>query len=249
MKRKLIYVLLLMVWSGSLLGQTRQLTGKVTDANDGKTLPGVTVLVKGTTIGTSTDANGEFALTLRGAGTALEFSSIGYRKKEVALTAANRYDVTLDPDVLGLDEVVVTALGISREKKTLGYAVQDVSSSDLVEAKDNNIVNTLSGKIAGVQVTSGGSTIGSSSRIVIRGNASFGSNEPLFVIDGTPIFNNTTRLDGAGGIDWGNTAADIDPNNIESMTVLKGANAAALYGSRATIWWPCCRKVRRRWPP
>ncbi len=234
MKRKLIYVLLLMLWSGSLLGQSRQLTGKVTDANDGKTLPVVTVMVKGTTIGTSTDANGEFALTLRGAGTALEFSSIGYRKKEVPITGANRYDVTLDPDVLGLDEVVVTALGISREKKTLGYAVQDVSSSDLVEAKDNNIVNTLSGKIAGVQVTSGGSTIGSSSRIVIRGNASFGSNEPLFVIDGTPIFNNTTNQDGGGGIDWGNTAADIDPNNIESMTVLKGANAAALYGSRAT---------------
>ncbi len=101
-------------------------------------------------------------------------------------------------------------------------------------AKDNNIVNTLSGKIAGVQVTSGGSTVGASSRIIIRGNASFAGNEPLFVIDGTPIFNNTTNMGGGGGIDWGNTGADIDPNNIESMTVLKGANAAALYGSRAT---------------
>ncbi len=135
---------------------------------------------------------------------------------------------------MNIDEVIVTALGISREKKTLGYAVQDISSGQLTDARDNNIVNSLSGKIAGVQVTSGGSTVGASSRLVIRGNKSFSGNEPLFVIDGTPIFNNTTNLDGGGGIDWGNTAADIDPNNIETMTVLKGANAAALYGSRAT---------------
>jgi TonB-linked SusC/RagA family outer membrane protein len=234
MKQKLLFLLLAVFLTGTLFGQTRQLTGKVTSAADRQPIPAVTVLVKGTQNGTTTGGDGRFELTVRGQGGILVFSSIGFRKLEVPITSASTYDVSLEIDVLNIDEVVVTALGISREKKTLGYAVQDINAAQLIEAKDNNIVNTLSGKIAGVQVTSGGSTVGSSSRVVIRGNKSFSGNEPLFVIDGTPIFNNTTNLDGGGGIDWGNTAADIDPNNIESMTVLKGANAAALYGSRAT---------------
>jgi len=234
MKQKLLYVLLMSFFAGTLFGQTRQLTGTVTSAADKQTIPGVTVMVKGTQTGTTTGGEGRFVLSVKGQAGILVFSSVGYRKLEVPITSSNNYDVSLEIDVMNLDEVVVTALGISREKKTLGYAVQDVNSAELIEAKDNNIINTLSGKIAGVQVTSGGSTVGASSRIVIRGNKSFSGNEPLFVIDGTPIFNNTTNLDGGGGIDWGNTAADIDPNNIESLTVLKGANAAALYGSRAT---------------
>lgn len=234
MKQKLLFALLMMFVAGTLFGQTRQLTGTVTSADDKQPIPGATVLVKGTVTGTTTNSDGRFVLAVKPDAAILVFSSVGYRKSEVPITSATTYNVSLEVDVMNLEEVVVTALGISREKKTLGYAVQDVNSAQLTEAKDNNIINTLSGKIAGVQVTSGGSTVGASSRIIIRGNASFSGNEPLFVIDGTPIFNNTTNLDGGGGIDWGNTAADIDPNNIESLTVLKGANAAALYGSRAT---------------
>lgn len=234
MKPKLLFFLIALFCAGAVFGQVRQLTGVVTSAADNQPIPGVTVLVKGTQTGTTTGTDGRFVLEARVQGGSLIFSSIGFRKLEVPITAADTYAISMEVDVMNIDEVVVTALGISREKKTLGYAVQDVSQAQLTEAKDNNIVNSLSGKIAGVQVTSGGSTVGSSSRIVIRGNKSFAGNEPLFVIDGTPIFNNTTNLDGGGGIDWGNTASDIDPNNIESMTVLKGANAAALYGSRAT---------------
>jgi TonB-linked SusC/RagA family outer membrane protein len=234
MKQKLLFVLLAVFVAGSLFGQTRQITGTVTSKADKQPIPAVTVLVKGTQTGTTTGSDGVFSLSVRGATGVLSFSSVGYQKIDVPITSSNVYNVEMEVDVMNIDEVVVTALGISREKKTLGYAVQDINSAQLTEARDNNIVNALSGKIAGVQVTSGGSTVGASSRVVIRGNKSFAGNEPLFVIDGTPIFNNTTNLDGSGGIDWGNTASDLDPNNIESMTVLKGANAAALYGSRAT---------------
>ncbi|HDZ42169.1 MAG TPA: SusC/RagA family TonB-linked outer membrane protein, partial [Bacteroidetes bacterium] len=164
----------------------------------------------------------------------LVFSFVGYKTQEISISGKTIVNVTLEQETIGLSEVVVTALGITREKKTLGYAVQEVGSDELTRTHDNNIINTISGKIAGAQVTSGGSTIGSSSRIVIRGNASFSGNQPLFVVDGTPIDNTTTNLGGGGGVDWGNAAADLDPNNIESMTVLKGANAAALYGERAT---------------
>ena len=234
MKQKLLFLFLAVFVAGTVFGQTRQITGTVTSKADRQPIPGVNVLVKGTQTGTTTGANGAFTLSVSGTGGILTFSSIGFKKLEVPVTSSSVYNIELEVDVMNIDEVVVTALGISREKKTLGYAVQDINSAQLTEARDNNIVNALSGKIAGVQVTSGGSTVGASSRVVIRGNKSFSGNEPLFVIDGTPIFNNTTNLDGGGGIDWGNTASDIDPNNIESMTVLKGANAAALYGSRAT---------------
>ncbi len=234
MKQKLLFVFLTLFCAGALFGQTRQLTGTVTSKADKQPIPAVTVMVKGSQTGATTGDNGRFTLSVRGESGTLVFQSIGYRKLEIPITSSTTYNVEMEVDVMNIDEVVVTALGISREKKTLGYAVQDINTAQLTEAKDFNIVNSLSGKIAGVQVTSGGSTVGASSRVVIRGNKSFSGNEPLFVIDGTPIFNNTTNLDGGGGIDWGNTAADIDPNNIESMTVLKGANAAALYGSRAT---------------
>ncbi len=234
MKRTLALLFLLVGAITITFGQVRTLSGTVSSGEDGQTLPGVTVRIKGFSGGTTTGSNGMYSISFNRDEGVLVFSFIGLKTVEVPITSSNTYNVTMEPDVLGLDEVVVTALGISREKKTLGYAVQDISAKELSEAKDNNIINTLSGKIAGIQVTSGGSTVGASSRIVIRGNASFAGNEPLFVIDGTPVFNNTTNMGGSGGIDWGNTGADIDPNNIESMTILKGANAAALYGNRAT---------------
>lgn len=218
-----------------LYSQSRTLSGTVTSAEDGMPLPGVNVVVKGTTQGAITNPEGYYSISFDGSSGALLFSFIGMETKEVEVTASNNvYNVSLKASAIGLEDVIVTALGITREKKTLGYAIQDLSSEALNQAKDVNIVNSLSGKIAGIQVTSGGSTVGASSRIIIRGNSTFGNNQPLFIVDGTPIDNSASNLSGGGGIDWGNAASDIDPNNIESVSVLKGANASALYGSRAS---------------
>ena len=235
MKKILFLTLAFLVCILDVYSQGRTISGKVSSSEDGKSLPGVTVAIKGTTMGVISDLDGNYSISFKEPKGILVFSFIGMQPQEVEVNASsNKYDVTLEPTSVALSAFVVTALGVTREKKTLGYAVQEVSSSDLNQAKDANIVNSMSGKIAGVQVTSGGSAIGSSSRIIIRGNSSFSGNQPLFVVDGTPIDNATNNNGGDGGLDWGNTASDIDPNNIESMTVLKGANAAALYGSRAT---------------
>ncbi len=218
---------------GSDAYQGVTISGTVKDA-DGNPLVGVTIVVKGTNQGVITDINGQYTINVPSSQSILVFSFVGMESVEVPVGNKTQVDVVMKEGVSSIDEVVITALGVSRAKKTLGYAVQDLNSDEVTQARDNNIVNSLSGKIAGAQITSGGSTVGASSRIVIRGNASFAGNQPLFVVDGTPIDNTTTNLGGGGGVDWGNTAADLDPNDIESITVLKGANAAALYGNRAT---------------
>ncbi|WP_430932135.1 SusC/RagA family TonB-linked outer membrane protein [Saccharicrinis sp. 156] len=234
MKKQLFLICLLSIVMLSAYAQTRSISGTVTSGKTGEKLVAVTISVKGTSIGVITDTHGNFSLEVPENAKTLVASFLGMTTIEVPISSSDVYNFSMVPENIGLDEVIVTALGVTREKKTLGYAVQELSSDDLNQANDPNIVNSLSGKVAGVQVTSGGSTIGSSSRIVIRGNASFSGNQPLFVVDGTPIDNSSPNLRGNGGTDWGNTASDIDPNTIESMTVLKGANAAALYGSRAT---------------
>ena len=213
--------------------QNITVSGTVIDA-EGVPMPGVSISVKGTSMGVNTDINGKYTLKVPSKESILVFAFVGMKTQEITIGSQAVIDLTMESETKALGEVVVTALGITREKKTLGYAVQEITGDALTVAKDVNIVNSISGKIAGVQVTSGGSAVGASSRIVIRGNSSFTNNQPLFVVDGTPIFNTTTNLDGGGGLDWGNSASDIDPNNIETMTVLKGANASALYGSRAT---------------
>lgn len=234
MKKALLSLALSVLMVLNITAQTRTLTGTVVSSDVEEPLIGATVVLQGTTHGVVTNLDGRFEIPYDGDAENLLITYVGYLDVVVPITTSNVYTVTLELSTVGLDEVVVTALGVTREKKTLGFAVQDVDGAELNQTKDNNIVNSLSGKIAGVQVTSGGSTVGSSSRIVIRGNASFSGNEPLFVIDGTPLDNSTTDLGGAGGVDYGNAAADIDPNTVESVTVLKGANATALYGSRAT---------------
>ncbi len=234
MKKVLFFLVLIAAMILNVNAQDRTLAGTVISSEDGLPLIGATIVLQGTTVGVITDVNGKFQIAYDGSAESLLISYIGYEAMEIPITSSNVYDVSMNPSTIGLDEVVVTALGITREKKTLGYAVQNLSGDELNVAKDNNLINSMSGKIAGVQVTSGGSTVGASSRIVIRGNASFSQNQPLFVVDGTPITNATSNLGGAGGVDYGNTAADIDPNNIETMTILKGASATALYGSRAT---------------
>ncbi|WP_163323113.1 SusC/RagA family TonB-linked outer membrane protein [Draconibacterium mangrovi] len=218
--------------------QTKIVTGTVTSSEDNLPIPGVSVSVAGTTLGTVTDIDGVFNLKVPQDGKALVASFVGMKTQTVELGEGSDYTIVMEPDLVGIDEVVVTALGISREKKSLGYSAQQLTGDEVGAVKDANIVNSLAGKVAGVQVTGSSGTVGSSSRIVIRGvNSISGNNQPLFIIDGTPIdnsnFNSTNTQVGGGGTDWGNTAADINPEDIESMTVLKGANAAALYGSRA----------------
>jgi len=211
-------------------------TGTVT-ADDGATLPGVSVSVKGTSVGTVTDFNGKYSLNVPAGDQYIIFSFVGMTTQQLPATGSV-VNCTLASGDIGIDEVVVTALGISREKKSLGYSVQEVGSEDVLQVGQTNVLNSLSGKVSGVNITGSSGNMGGSSRILIRGASSAtGNNQPLFVIDGTPMdnsdFNSKETSRGAGGIDYGNMAQDINANDIASISVLKGANAAALYGSRA----------------
>lgn len=237
-KTTMLLICLLVIGIHLANAQKRTITGTVTSSDDGLALPGVSVSVKNTTIGTITNAMGQYNIEIPENAQALVFSYIGMKTKEVLIEATNTIDVALDPDVIGVGEVVVTALGISREKKALGYAVQEVNGDDIVETRDVNIVNSISGKVAGVKITGAQGNMGGSSRILIRGaNSVNRNNQPLFVVDGIPFdnsgFNTVDTQRGAGGYDYGNMAQDIDPNDIESISVLKGPTAAAIYGSRA----------------
>jgi TonB-linked SusC/RagA family outer membrane protein len=221
-----------------LHAQTVQITGKVTTADDGTPIPGVSVLVKGTTTGTTTDMDGNYSINVPDNAVPLVFSFVGLKTQEVAIAGRTNIDVVMEQDIVGLEEVVVTALGISREKKSLGYAVQDVKSEELNRTRSGNVINSLSGKVAGVNITSASGNLGGSSRITIRGVKSVaGNNQPLFVVDGVPMdntsFNTVDAQRGAGGYDYGSMASDINPDDVESVSVLKGPSASALYGSRA----------------
>ncbi len=233
MKKVALFFLYLLFVVSLSKGQTNEITGTVTSSNEGLGIPGVSVLVKGTTLGTITDIDGKYKLQVPSTAQILVFSFVGMEKLEIEINGQTIINATLQPNNISVDEVVVTALGISREKKALGYAVQEISGDDISKAKDPNIVNSLSGKVAGVQVTSSTGAIGGSSRITIRGNSSFTNNQPMFVVDGVPISNYSSEVDQWGGVDFGNGAADLASENVESITVLKGANAAALYGMNA----------------
>ncbi|MDT0688660.1 SusC/RagA family TonB-linked outer membrane protein [Salegentibacter sp. F188] len=237
MKTKLssILTLLLAFVVHISFAQERTISGTVTDEN-GLPLPGVNVLIQGTSTGVQTDFDGNYSITAT-QGDVLVFSFIGLETAEYAVTNVDEIDVVLAEDASQLDEVVVTALGIEREKKSLGYATQEVDGSEVSDVPTQNFVNSLSGKVAGLKVSSSG-TLGGSSNVVIRGSSSLtGNNQALFVIDGTPVSNaNNNSVDqqrGAGGYDYGNAASDINPNDIASINVLKGAAATALYGARA----------------
>ncbi len=233
MKKILLLIAVYAIGLNLVLAQTKEITGKVVSMDDGTSVPGASVSLKGTTLGTITDMDGMYRLKVPQEAKTLIFTFVGMKTQEVDINNQSTINVKLSSDNIAVDEVVVTALGITRAKKALGYASQEVSGEALSKAKDQNIVNSLSGKIAGVQVTSATSAVGGSSRISIRGNSSFGNNEPLFVVDGVPISNYSSSVAWRGGVDYGNGASDIDPSNIESITVLKGANAAALYGMLA----------------
>jgi TonB-linked SusC/RagA family outer membrane protein len=222
--------------------QERTVTGKVTATEDGTPLPGVNVVVKGTTAGTVTDSEGNYRLTVPGGGTTLIFSFIGLISQEIEIGERSNIDLTMQQDITQLGEVVVTAVGIEREKKALGYSVESVSGNKVQQVSEPDPLRALSGKVPGVSIIGSSGAPGSSTRINIRGNSSLlNNNQPLFVVDGVPYNNDLVTTAGVnsstGGLTTGGAfssrIADLDPNNIKSMTILKGAAAAALYGTRA----------------
>eukprot|EP01029_Cantina_marsupialis_P017187 TRINITY_DN385973_c0_g1_i1.p1 TRINITY_DN385973_c0_g1~~TRINITY_DN385973_c0_g1_i1.p1 ORF type:complete len:1084 (-),score=243.49 TRINITY_DN385973_c0_g1_i1:6369-9620(-) len=235
--KKMIGLFVCLIFMGLQIvnAQSKQITGTVTSAEDGLGMPGVSVVIKGTTIGASTDIDGKYSIEAQ-ASDVLMFSFVGMVTQEITVGEKSVIDVVMETESIGMDEVVVTALGVTREKKALGYAVQEVGSDDLNKVKQTDAISALSGKVSGVQVSTSSNFAGSK-RILIRGaNSIFGQNQPLIVLDGIPMdnsnFNSTSAQAGFGGVDYGNMLNDINPDDIESMSVLKGP-AAAIYGSRA----------------
>ncbi|MBK7409193.1 MAG: carboxypeptidase-like regulatory domain-containing protein [Saprospirales bacterium] len=225
--KKLSLVLGLVLFSiGAMLAQ-RTVTGSVTDQN-GEALIGASVLVKGTTSGTVSDIDGSYSVRVPEGANVLVFSYTGFETVEITLGASNVVDVTLAEGVT-LEAAIVTALGVTKEEKSIGYAVQQVESTELLKANENNFVQSLAGKVAGLQVTGSSGTAGASSFFLIRGvNTINRDNQPLIVIDGVPIDNSQFRSGSeVASVAYSNRAIDINQNDIESVTVLKGAAATA----------------------
>ena len=216
------------------VGQERTITGQVIDTK-GEMLIGVSILQKGTSNGTITDMDGNYTLKVSGEQPILVFSYIGYKTLDVPVGGQSNINVTMSDDTQVIDEVVVTALGIKREKKMLGYAVQEIKSDQLNKTGDPSVTSALQGKVAGLQMNTAGTGLGGSTKITIRGNSSLtDNNQPLWIIDGVPFSdNNSSDASYYGGVDRGGASVDINPDDIETISVLKGPNAAALYGSRA----------------
>jgi TonB-linked SusC/RagA family outer membrane protein len=220
-----------------LMAQTKEVSGKVTSAEDGGAIPGVSVSVKGTTIGTVTDMDGVFRLKVPQDAKTLVLSFVGMTTQEINLGNQSKINVKMVPENISVDEVVVTAMGISKEKKALGYAVENVGGQELTQAANTNLGTAIQGKVSGIEVSSSSGMPGASTKIQIRGARSFtGNNAPLYIIDGTPI--SSTPDVGTGnsvtGTDYADRALDIDPGDIESINILKGQAASALYGMRAS---------------
>jgi TonB-linked SusC/RagA family outer membrane protein len=216
---RIVLVALILLSTQWVFAQNRTISGTVTDENDSG-LPGVNVLLQGTSTGTVTDVDGNYAISVSGESPTLVFTSVGYESVVETVNGRSTIDIALLPDLQQLGEVVVTALGITKEKRTLTYSTQEVSSQGIEETRPLNITEALSGKVAGIAITTTGAGVGAPTKVVLRGNRSLQSNgsQPLYVVDGIPV---------------GGSIADIAPDNIASISVLKGGNAAALYGSRA----------------
>ena len=237
MKSKVTSLLLMLLLFPvmSVMAQTMTVKGIVTDTS-GEPLVGVSVLVKGTSFGAQTNLDGEFSLKAK-QGDVLTFSYIGYRSAQLTVPASGKVDMVLEEEATALDEVVVTALGIKREQKALSYNVQTVKGDAFTSNKDANFINSLAGKVAGVNISSSSAGSGSAARVVMRGTKSLSGNDnALYVIDGIPMFDVNTGTEDGGTMakqPGSSSVADINPDDIESMTVLSGPSAAALYGSAA----------------
>ncbi|NJB70355.1 TonB-linked SusC/RagA family outer membrane protein [Saonia flava] len=217
----------------SIFAQGKTVTGTVTLATDQSPLPGVSIVVQGTARGAQTDFDGIYSIEVS-TGDVLVFSYIGTKNQSITVGASNEINVSMEEDASQLDEVVVTALGIKRSEKTLTYAQQTVGSDELTKTRDVNFINSISGKAAGVEIKKSSSGAGGSTKIVLRGSKSLsGDSSPLFVIDGIPMANNRGDQPGMwGGVDTGDGLSAINPDDIESISILKGSNAAVLYGSQ-----------------
>jgi TonB-linked SusC/RagA family outer membrane protein len=236
------FVLILLAGFQLITAQGFVVKGKVTLSEDGLPVPGVAIVVKGTTLGTITDLNGEYSFEVPQDAQALLFSFVGMKTQEVQIIGRSVIDVVLEPDLIGIEEVVVTAIGIQREIKALGYSAEAIGGDQISGSGETNIIQSLASKAAGVQITASSGTPGTSSKITLRGNSTFtNENQPLIIVDGVPIDNSTTRTvaadypynEGLQGVNYANRAIDLNPDDIESVTILKGPAAAALYGVRA----------------
>jgi TonB-dependent SusC/RagA subfamily outer membrane receptor len=232
--KKLSLVFALVCFALGSMWAQRTVSGKVSD-QEGEALIGASILVKGTVTGTVTDFDGNFSISVPTEGGTLVVSYTGYATKEVALTAASSYDIVMDPSAAQLSEVVVTSLGIRRDRKALGYGVTTVDESLIANRPEADVSRILQGKVPGVNITSTSGISGSGTNITIRGYSSItGSNQPLFIVDGVP-FNSATNQQAsfaAGGVTASSRMLDLDPNNIESVSVLKGLSATVLYGDQ-----------------
>jgi len=227
----LLFVLMLFLFSSEAVAQLK-ISGKVTDAVTGEALPAASVIIGGTTSGTMTDPGGNFSLTISSGNKELQVRFLGYLTKTVKIGGEGFMTIALEPETKEIEGVIVTAIGIKADKKSIGYAAQQVEGNDLVKAKTSNIVNALGSKVAGMEVISSSGTPGASSSITIRGRSSLraSGNSPLFVVDGVPIDNSYS---GSYYLDYSNRAIDLNSDDVESVSVLKGAAATALYGIRA----------------
>jgi len=233
MKKLILSLFVYLVVAGAAIAQDRTVTGTVTGKDDGLPIPGVSVKVKGTTNGVATGSDGKYSIRVTSGAVSLEFTSIGFVKQDVAVGSGTVHNVALSQDSQSLGEVVVTALGISKAKKTIGYAETTVKSEEINKSASVSLVGGLQGKIAGATISNTSGAPGGSTKVILRGFSSItGSNQPLYVIDGVPLDNSTSGSN--SNYDFGNSANDVDPNNIESMSVLKGSAATALYGSRGS---------------
>lgn len=236
MKKVLLGLLVTIFSVCAAVAQSRTITGQVTSSSEPEGIPGVSISIKGTTTGTVTDIDGQYSISVPSTSTVLVFSFVGFERQEVTVGNRTTVDVVLSPDVQILSEIVVTAQNIERNEKSLGYTVQSVSGDVIAQRSEPNVLNTLQGRVAGVNIGSSSGTPGASTNINIRGITSFtGSNQPLIVVDGIIFSNNTDNTQNTlFGSQPGNRLNDIAPETIESINILKGPAASVLYGSRAS---------------
>jgi len=237
--KKIVFLFSILLFMGTLFtnAQTRVVTGKVTSAEDGMPIPGVSIVVQGTTIGTVTDMDGNYSLQVPEDALNLIFSFVGMATQEVSIAGRNTINVVMESQTIGVDEVVVTALGIKRSEKALGYSVSTISGDEIVKTRTTDVMGALAGKVAGVDISMSSSSPGASNAVIIRGMKSLGgTNQPLYVVDGIPIINDATiAADGLNNaFDFGAGNQMVNPDDVASISILKGAAASALYGNRAS---------------